>query len=184
MQRLDERTAKETECQRILSSLLAIAVILGMFCINAWARQPHYVFTLPSGFIGWVQIIFGDAAAQPLQYKKKTLTVVIDESGVARTRTLFAHFFGQDEMFYRVTGERGVEKLVPLPTDYFIDDHYHGGFGVSGTPDGSPGSTSWFFFVGPPEMRARIPLADLRREVRRGPLPPPSVYPVPGRMQQ
>jgi hypothetical protein len=157
--------------------------LLGVVCVNAWARQPHYVFTLPPGYVGWIQIVFGDTAAPELQYKKKALTVVVGESGVCRTKTLFVQLFGQDEMFYRATDSRGAEKLVPLPTTYFINDHYHGGFGMGDTPDGSPGSSSWFFFVGPPDLRAKTPLADSTHETRKGRLPLPSVYPVPGRIQ-
>jgi hypothetical protein len=168
-------------CRRALAM-----VTLGMVSINAWARQPHYVFTLPSGYVGWVQVVFGDTGTPTLSaYKKKDLLIAIDDSGVFRTRTLPAWFFTRDEFFYREPDphRRGTEKLVPVRSDYVVDVVYDGGFCVSGTPDGSPGSASWFFFVGPPEVRATIPLADSRREPRKTPLPPPSVYPAPGRMQ-
>jgi hypothetical protein len=59
------------------------------------------------------------------------------------------------------------------------------GFDVGVVPDGSPGSLCWFFFVGPPEMRERIPMADITQEKGYGrPLRVHLVYPVPGRMQK
>jgi hypothetical protein len=67
-----------------------------------------------------------------------------------------------------------------------LDLIYAGGFTVGGAgdvQDCNPGCTSWFFFVGPPEVRAKIPLADSRREKGKGPLQAPGIYPVPGRMQ-
>jgi hypothetical protein len=78
-----------------------------------------------------------------------------------------------------------LEKLVPVPAGYVLAGPNHGGFDVGVVPDGSPGSLSWFFFLGPPEMREKIPMADITQEKGDGrPLRVPVVYPVPGRMYQ
>jgi hypothetical protein len=159
-----------------------IALIM-VTVLHAWAKPPHYVFILPHDYVGWVQIIFGDPGAPPLPSKKHKLTVVVGESGMVRTRTIRTLFFTHDEFFYRTDDGRGEERLIHLPVDYVIDDHTHAGFDVGGTPDGSPGSTSWFFFIGPADMRTKIPWADITKVKGYGrPLQAPTVYPIPGRI--
>ncbi len=65
----------------------------------------------------------------------------------------------------------------------------HGGFGMMDT-DGKGRGYSWFIFIGPPELRAKVPLADWDKVVedyakthggtKRVEFSGP--YPVPGRM--
>jgi hypothetical protein len=100
-----------------------------------------------------------------------------------RTRDTRTIFSTHDEFFYRIPDSPRAETLIPVPVDYVLEGHNHGGFDVSLTPDSSPGSLSWFFFVGPPQIREKIPWADITKVKGYGkPLPAPAVYPVPGRM--
>jgi len=167
-------------------------VLLGCFLccglsLQAKPKPDHYRFILPSGYVGWIQVTFGvpHGPALPITEDRRALLVRIDDSGVAKTGNLRVHSARpKDEFFYELRDSGGLEKLVPVPSDYILDDGHntHGGFGINGTPDNSPGY-SFFFFVGPPEVRARVPRADIRKvpgfpKKREG---PPS-YPTPGRM--
>lgn len=167
----------------------ALVLALGVAGASSWSKPKpdHYRFILPSGYIGWVQIVFGipHGPALPITEDRRALLIKIDDSGVAKTGNLWVHSpRPKDEFFYQLQDPGGREKLVPVPIDYLIDDGYntHGGFGVNGTPDNSPGY-SFFFFIGPPEVRDRVPHADVRKEPgfgkkREG----PPIYPMPGRM--
>jgi|HubBroStandDraft_5_1064220.scaffolds.fasta_scaffold116922_2 hypothetical protein len=160
--------------------------LIAMASLPAYARTPYYVFTLPPDYVGWVQIVFQDPGSQPFAFKKDALEVSIGESGIARTSNFRVSFVPvRDEFYYRTTDTPRLERLVPVPADYVLGGPNHGGFEVGLVPDGSPGSLSWFFFVGPPDMREKIPMADITREKGYGkPLKAPVVYPVPGRMHR
>ena len=132
-----------------------IVLFISMLCPLAWAKPPHYVFILPPDYVGWVQVIFGDVGAPSLPYKKRILTVEVSDSGAVRTKNLPVWFSTRNEFFYRSKDQRGAEHLVPLPAGYVLDCAGQGGFVVSGTPDGSPGSASWFFFIGPSRLGIR-----------------------------
>jgi hypothetical protein len=162
----------------------AVILLVVVAHTNAWAKKWHYVFILPSDYVGWVQIVYGDPGAPPLPAKGKSLRVVVGESGVVRTATLGIIFVpSHDEFFYRTVDEHGKEKLIPIPEDYVLDGQSHGGFSVMDMPDGSPGNP-WYFFIGPRNIRDGIPMADITKEKGYGhPLPAPTVYPVPGRMK-
>jgi len=154
--------------------------------LPAYATTPYYVFILPPDYVGWVQIIFQDPGSQPFPFKKNALKVSIGESGIVRTSNFRVSFVPQrDKFYYRTTDPPRLEKLVPVPADYVLAGPNHGGFEVGLVPDGSAGSLSWFFFVGPPGMREKIPMADITKENGYGrPLKAPAVYPVPGRMHR
>ena len=161
--------------------LIALLVILLSGVVNA--KSWHYRVVLPRNYVGWVQVIFGDTSAPPLSGGKKCLQIDVAETGIVRTRILPVWFGSRDEFFYRSADGNRIQKLLPLPPTYVIDYAYEGGFSVSGTPDGSPGTASWFFFIGPPEIRDKISLADIRKEPGYGHrLSVPKVFPKPGRM--
>jgi hypothetical protein len=166
-----------------MKNAYTIALLVAVTALPTWAKPWHNVFVLPSGYIGWVQVAFGDLGASLPPKEKKVLRFEVGESGVVRTRMLPVWFDSRDEFFYRIRDDRGAEKLVPVPAEYVIDYAYEGGFNVSGTPDGSPGTASWFFFIGPPSIREKVPWADIRKEKGFGHrMLPPQTYPVPGRM--
>lgn len=166
-----------------MKRILLLALLLLSFCGYVSAKSWRYRIVLPTDYVGWVQVIFGDTSAPALSGGRKYLQLDVGEDGVVRTRNLPVWFGSRDEFFYHSPGGKN-QKLVPVPATYLIDYAYEGGFSVSGTPDGSPGSASWFFFVGPREVRDKIPMADIRKEPGYGHrLSAPKVYPKPGRMQ-
>lgn len=145
-------------------------------------KSWHYRVILPANYVGWVQVIFGDESALPLSGGKKYLQIDVGENGIVRTNNLPVWFAAHDDFFYRVAD--GSKDKHPVPTPYVIHYAYEGGFTISGTPDGSPGTASWFFFIGPPEIRDKVPMADIRKEPGYGHrLSAPKTYPKPGRIQ-
>jgi hypothetical protein len=133
---------------KTLGLTMVVVLMLGVLPLDA-RDEHHYVFTLPSGYVGWIQVVFGDRGAPPLSYKKKEFRIAIDHSGLFRTQTLHVVFGGKNEFFYRENESRGRrEELVRVPDDYLLDLMYEGGFSVGGAGDmtvGSSGCTSWFF---------------------------------------
>ena len=134
-------------------------------------KLPHYEFVLPDGYIGWVQIIFQspDISAPPFAINK--FTIRLDDSGIYKTGMLHNYFTGShDVFFYRRADENGKERLVPVPAEYVCAQEsgldtcwskgdLRDGFTVGRITAGKPGSSkdgnSWFFFVGPSEMRKK-----------------------------
>lgn len=166
-----------------MKQFVLLTFLLAISCSSVSAKSWRYRIVLPTDYVGWVQVIFGDTSAPALSGSKKYLQIDVGENGVARTRNLPVWFGSRDEFYYRSEGN-GHQELVPVPPTYVINYAYEGGFSVSGTPDGSPGTASWFFFIGPPEIRDKVPMADVRKESGYGHrLSAPKVYPKPGRMQ-
>jgi len=154
--------------------------------------HPHYTFVLPDGYVGWVQVIFNDPDAPPLSVKNEGVLIEVPESGIPRTSTLRVHDFGRrDEFYYRTALPNGGVELRPVPSVYVMSGDSHGGFGLMDT-GGKGRGYSWFIFIGPPELRAKVPLADWDRVVddyqkshggkKRMEFSGP--YPIPGRMGQ
>ncbi len=157
---------------------------------RAWAKHPHYTFILPDQYVGWIQIVFNDPQASPLPHRQDGgYEIDVPESGVPRTSHLRVHDFKRkDEFYYRSTLPNGNVDLHPVPSEYVMPDDSHGGFGVMDT-GGRGSGYSWFIFIGPPDVRAKVPLADWDKVVKahevnghptRFELPDP--YPTPGRM--
>jgi uncharacterized protein DUF6843 len=149
---------------------ITIAIISVLPCS---AALPHYVFVLPDGYVGWIQVIFDSPDSPRLVLRHGRVVLRIDKSGVFKTSTLGHIFAGShDEFFYSRPNAKGKEVLSPVPSNYYcgkesgIDSCYGSdgtksdGFTVGranlgGPNDGTPGN-SWFLFVGPPEMRAKM----------------------------
>ena len=167
-----------------MKQIFVWALVLSSSCGSLSAKSWHYRIVLPRDYVGWVQVIFGDTSAPALSGPEKYLQIEVGEDGVVRTRNLPVWFGSRDEFFYRPADNSKNERLVPVPATYVINYAYEGGFTVSGTPDGSPGTASWFFFIGPPEIRDNVPMADIRKEPGYGHrLSAPKIYPKPGQMQ-
>lgn len=152
--------------------------------------HPLYTFVLPEGYVGWIQIIFGDPQSTQLRWKQNSYLIDVPDSGVPRTSDIrVTDASAIDTFFYRVSVSNGRTKLVPMPDDYVLPGFSHGGFGYMDT-NGKGLGYSWFIFIGPPEVRAKVPMADWDKVVEEyqqthngnprveldGPLP------VPGRM--
>jgi hypothetical protein len=171
----------------------ALFLIIATCALHAPAktsRHPHYTFMLPDGYVGWIQVIFNDPEAEHLSWRGNSCEVIIPDSGISRTSTLRVHSErADDEFYYRSLLPDGNVKLAPIPSDYVLTGSSHGGFGVMDT-GGKGRGYSWFIFIGPPNLRATVPLADWDKVVaehqRTHPgtarIEAPDPYPTPGRM--
>jgi hypothetical protein len=167
--------------KRIAFSLPILLAIL--FPIYGRAK-PHYTFVLPDGYVGWVQIIFNDPQASPLPIRKDGGRVIeVPESGMLRTSDIRVHDEkGRDEFYYRTILASGASELRPMPPEFALPGAGHGGWGVMDT-GGKGRGYSWFIFLGPSDLRARTPWADITRVPGFGKkLMAPEVYPAPGRL--
>ena len=173
-----------------LRNILLSTLALAMFATSAFAaKRPRYIFELPDGYIGWIQIIFNDPNAAPLQIVDGGVLLAVPESGVFRTSALRIHSSqAPDEFYYKATDISG-SKRKPVPADYVLPGISHGGFGVMDTGGRGKGY-SWFIFIGPPEQRKEVPLANWDEVVAtqrklhgNAKVPAPKSYPIPGRVQ-
>ena len=145
--------------------VLTIACFVFLIQPGNCKSQPHYRFILPDGYVGWIQVVFNDPNAKPLEWKKSAYQIEVVEYGIARTSDARVDDVNaKDEFLYRIHRPNDRVELVPIPSDYSIHNWNHGGFGVMDTGGKGQGS-SWFIFIGPPEMRNRIPLADWDKAV-------------------
>ena len=168
-------------------SLAALMLTLVSVSASA-ARRPRYIFELPDGYVGWVQIIFNDPNASPLQIADGGLVLDVPETGIVRTSSLRVHSsLAPDEFVYKPSGVVASPQ-VPVPTNHVLPGVEHGGFGVMDTGGRGKGY-SWFIFIGSPRQRKSTPFADWDAVVndwrklhgaQRAPAPDP--YPTPGRI--
>jgi hypothetical protein len=152
---------------------ITLAMLLLFSAQAAFARsKPHYVFLLPDGYRGWVQVISQSKDAPPPVVEKGNLLVDLDDNGVFRTTSFHTMYVGaHDEFFYKSRDATGKTVRVPVPAnDYcngdsgldtcFADskttvDCFTVGRSTVGKSDDGKLGNSWFFFVGPPEDRER-----------------------------
>jgi hypothetical protein len=167
-------------CKRVLFCLLLFVAVN-----RAWAKSPHYTFILPDQYVGWVQIVFNDPQASRLLWKDGGYTIEVPESGISRTSDFRIHDFKRkDEFYYCSLLTKGAPKLIPLPSEYVMSGDSHGGFSVMDTGGKGRGYT-WFIFIGPPEIRAKVPLADWDKVVASNNgkrIMAPDPYPTSGRI--
>jgi hypothetical protein len=177
-------------------AVLATAFIILLFaCAQpTWAKgpYPHYTFILPDGYVGWVQVIFNDPQASPFQWRDGGVEFDLPESGIVRTSDLRVHGFdhpNKDLFFYRTRRPNGDADLHPMPSEYVPPGDSHGGYGVMDT-GGKGRGYSWFIFIGPAELRAKVPDADWDKVVEdyskthggKKRIEFSGQYPTPGRM--
>lgn len=183
---------KPTASEVVLKKLLWRISTLGLFTLFVSSflvcgrGKPHYTFILPDGYVGWVQVIFNDPQASHLPIQKDEGRVIdVPESGITRTSDLLVRAAkAHDEFYYRSVVSSGASELHPMPSEYVLSGEGHGGWDVVDTGGRGPGY-SWFIFFGPPEIRARVPWADITKVPGYGrPLKAPEVYPTPGRLKQ
>lgn len=173
---------------RLAACLMTLLALL----FPAYGRvKPHYTFIVPDGYVGWVQIVFSDPGASPLPLRKDGGHVIdVPESGIPRTSDILVlDAKGKDEFYYRSLVPNGKVELRPMPSEYVLSGVHHGGFDVADTGGKGPGY-SWFVFIGPPEVRAKVPNADSDKVIAAHTSPDgrftrimaPKTYPTPGRM--
>jgi hypothetical protein len=175
-----------TKLRNVLLSVLALI----MTAAPAFAaKRPRYIFELPDGYVGWVQIIFNDPSSPSLQIVDGGVLLAVPESGVVRTSALRIHSSQEPDEFYYKAADASGGRRKPVPVDYVLAGINHGGFGVMDT-GGNGRGYSWFIFIGPPEQRKAVLLANWdevvatqRRLHGNAQVPIPSPYPKPGRMQ-
>src|SRR5579871_4010158 len=133
------------------TALLFLLLFIGGIQVSAAQnKHPHYVFTLPDGYVGWIQVIFDDPDAPRLPVKNGGHLIEVPESGIPRTSDFRVQDFeSKDEFYYRPTSPSGSVKLRTVPSDYVMTDNSHGGFSAMDTGGKGQGS-SWFIFIGPP----------------------------------
>jgi hypothetical protein len=136
-----------------------VAILAFLATIGCSAKLPHYVFVLPDGYVGWVQVIFDSPGAPEIVPTHGRFVLRVDRSGVLKTSMIATVFAGShDEFFYSRRDVKGKEVLSAVPTNYYcgqesgIDSCYGSdgtksdGFTVGranlGRPnDGTPGNS-------------------------------------------
>jgi hypothetical protein len=192
---------------------VAVSIVL-LFGTLSWSQQskttelgpshegsrselPHYVFVLPDGYVGWIQVIFLSPGAPELKPDHGKFILRINEDGVFRTSMVEAVFAGShDEFLYRSLRPDGTEALKPVPATYFCgeDSGIDSCFGSDGTKsdgftvgranlgkpnDGTPGN-SWFIFVGPSALREKYAKPITRAPGAKYQIDVPENDPTPG----
>jgi hypothetical protein len=173
------------------ATLTAFFLIVSVAPPLALGKSPHYTFVLPDKYVGWIQIIFNDPLASPLPLRRdKGHEIEVPESGIARTSDIrVVDSKSKDEFWYHSLPSNGKAEVFPVPSEYVMPGFSHGGFDVMDTGGKGPGY-SWFIFVGPPELRTKVPLADWDKVVGeyskthggRKRIEAADPYPTPGRM--
>ena len=153
--------------------------------------KPHYTFVLPDKYVGWIQAIFNDPDAQPLPKRKDGgYQIDVPESGMPRTSDIHVNDAqAKDEFYYRVPLPAGGTELHHVPEEYVLPGSTHGGFTMMNT-DGKGRGSSWYIFIGPPGLRAKVPDADWNKVVEeyakahggKTRIESSGPYPTPGRM--
>lgn len=153
--------------------------------------KEHYTFVLPDRYVGWVQAIFNDINAQPLQKRKDGgYQIDVPESGIPRTSDSHVNDARtKNEFYYRVPLPEGGTALHPVPRDYVLPGTTNGGYTMMDT-DGKGRGSSWYLFIGPPELRAKFPEANWDELVKayakthggKTRIESSGPYPTPGRM--
>jgi hypothetical protein len=152
------------------------------------AKHDSYRVFLPDGYVGWIQLIFNDPKASSLPWKKGAYEIEVSDMGIGMTSDMHENDIGSnDEFLYRTVSLKGAVTLQTVPPEYVIPGFSHGGFTTMDTGGRGPGS-SWFIFIGPPDLRAKQPLGDWNRVVQeyqkahggKSAMELPGPYPTPG----
>ncbi len=180
---------------------IAVTVLLLFAAHAAFARsKPHYVFLLPDGFVGWVQVISQAPGAPKAVVEKGNLLVDLDDSGVFRTPTFHTSFVGaHDEFFYKRIGANGDALRVSVPSDFVCtesgmdmcytpseekgSDGFTVGRATVGVSGPSRDGSSWFFFVGPPALRQKNTVRVIFQPGTKKWMDHPENDPTPGRIK-
>lgn len=131
--------------------------------------KPHYVYVLPTGYVGWVRIIHNDNEAQHRQARKDgSVWIEVSEDSEARYSDMTFHLDlvgGPDQFYYHDASGIEASSYIAVPSEFVMANdpcHHpsdkpscysstHGGF-TSMNLDEIPGSLI-YFFIGPPGRR-------------------------------
>jgi hypothetical protein len=168
-----------------------LTVFLAFILPTDGRPKEHYTFVLPDKYVGWVQAIFNDINAQPLQKRKDGgYQIDVPESGMPRTSDVHVNDSRtKNEFYYRVLLPGGGTALHAVPEDYVLPGFANGGYTMMGT-DGKGRGSSWYLFIGPPELRAKFADANWDEFVKayakthggKTRIESSGPYPTPGRM--
>ena len=91
--------------------LLGMLFAMALHAAPARSKRPRYIFMLPDGYVGWVQIIFNDPAAAALPMKDGGYVIDIPESGLTRTSDIrVMDFNSQNEFYYHSSPSTGTQR--------------------------------------------------------------------------
>jgi len=153
---------------------LLVAAFLLIASTSAYATKlPHYVFVLPNGYTGWIQVVFEDPNGAPFEVEHDNAVLKIDDSGIIRLRGVGRMFVGShDEFFYDVVDQHGKHSRIPVPANFVctamsgmdncydddskITDGFSVGRATIGKPKGTTQGSAWWLFVGPPDLRKKM----------------------------
>jgi hypothetical protein len=181
-------------------------IIVPMFLLfaahAAFARsKPHYVFLLPDGFVGWVQVISQAPDSPKVVVEKGNLLVDLDDTGVFRTPSFHTTFVGaRDEFFYKRTTPSGEILRVPVPSGFVCTelsgmdtcytpseekgaDGFTVGRATVGISGPSHDGSSWFFFIGQPALRQKNTVRVIFKPGTKKWMDHPENDPTPGRIK-
>jgi hypothetical protein len=168
-----------------------LCMFLASLSLARSRSHPHYTVILPDKYVGWVQVIFNDPQAPQLPHRKDGgYEIEVPESGISRTSDFHVNdSTSKDEFYYRSHRPDGTVTMLPVPPDYVLPGVCDGGFTLMDTDGKGPGS-SWFVFIGPADLRAKVPLANWPKVVEdyakthggKKHIESSGPFPVPGRM--
>jgi hypothetical protein len=164
---------------------MLITTLVVLMSASAHAKKlPHYVFVLPDGYTGWIQIVFDPNHGSPVVVEKGNALVRVGDDGIVHLKTYHTTFVGStDEFFYEQRDANGRIIRNALPADFTcsiknsgmdfcfdgsgdLSDGFTVGRATVGKPsDGTPGS-AWWLFIGPPALRRKM-----ARPITRNPDP-------------
>jgi hypothetical protein len=182
---------------------LAVLIAALMLSTNAYPKNlPHYVFVLPDGYTGWIQVIFDSPGSAPVKVENGNAILEIDNSGIFRLPIVSHIFAGSHDEFFYERVSSGKKARVPVPADYVCtqysgmdscydsDSNISDGFNVGRATrrkpnDGTPGS-AWWLFVGPRDLRKKMAVPVHRNPDPKWPyrIDVPEDDPTPGRIKK
>ena len=104
---------------------IAVSLLMAasMFFVSQYAsaeKLPHYIFILPNGYTGWIQVIFDSPGAAPLVLEHGNAVLGIKNDGVIRL-PIMGHIFAgaHDEFFYEQLANPAM-GLQEIPGGYLL----------------------------------------------------------------
>lgn len=146
------------------SCFLGLTFLLAWLPFGAAAKRDrafHYTFILPDDYVGWIEINYSLSGATKMTFTNDGATIEIPDDGRYHTSSARAIAAPDpvDYFYYRVSRSDSSTCLAPIPSSYVLPAPNHGGFDLSI----GRGGRLWFFWIGPPELRAKVPLASGER---------------------
>jgi hypothetical protein len=124
----------------LLTGFLWFGLVMGAaISMSAPITRHPTRFLIPDGYVGWVEVKYGDSNAFPFPMDQGTLICRIPDSGLLATSSLFEQGWAKDEYFY-YSKNGSVRALKET------------GWGLGGMIWGGSNSTSeQYFYIGTEE---------------------------------